>query len=86
MKEEKEYTVAELAERFGASKHTVNGWIRRNLFPNADKRSSPVGIDYWVVPEGDLKDFKPPGRPGRPLSKNPSAAALAKREQRKNKK
>jgi hypothetical protein len=80
---EKEYSVTELAEKYNVKRRIVLGWISGGKFPNARKVTPPVGKSYWLVPDSDLTSFTPPGKPGRPLSDTPSAAALAKRQQRK---
>jgi hypothetical protein len=82
MKETKEYSVAELAEKYKVARRTVSGWIWDKKFPNARKVTPPAGASYWLVPETDLTDFVPPTGRGRPLSDNPSADALRKRKQR----
>jgi|GEM_PF-5976217 len=78
----KELTVSELALRYNVEKRIVLGWIQRGLFPNAKKEQSPFGVEFWIVPESDLKGFEPQKGRGRPKSKNPSKATLAKRAQR----
>jgi len=81
----KEFSVTELAEKYQVNRRIVLGWIAGGKFPNARKIDPPVGKPYWLVPESDLTNFEPPGRRGRPLSDNPSPAALAKRQQRRKK-
>jgi hypothetical protein len=81
-----ELTVTELATRYNVEKWIVLGWIERGLFPNARKEKSPFGVEFWSVPEDDLKNFEPQRRRGRPTAKNPSNATLAKRRQREQKK
>ena len=62
-----ELTAAQVSERLGVGRSTVNLWCRRKRFPNARIEKSPVG-DYWLIPESDLKDFEPP-KMGRPSTK-----------------
>jgi hypothetical protein len=81
----KEYTTRELAEMYGVTPLTVRLWCDKGLFPNAEKKESPRG-PYWSIPARDLKSFKPPSGPGRPRDKNPSEAALKKRQLRDSKK
>lgn len=76
-------TVKELAERYGVARRVASGWCERGLLPNALKKTSELGVEYWQIPETDLTNFvKPVGR-GKPRVANPSKAALAKRRQRK---
>ena len=82
----KEFTVSEIAIKYNVEKRIVLGWIERGLFPNAKKEVSPFGVEFWRVPENDLKDFEPQRRRGRPTSAKPSKAALAKRRQREQEK
>lgn len=77
-----EFTVSDLAEKFKVEKRIVLGWIERGLLPNAKKGKSQFGVEFWTVPESDLINFEPQKRRGRPSSKNPSKATLAKRAQR----
>lgn len=58
----KELTIVEVAEKTNRNRSTVLRWVKRNLFPNATLKNSPLG-EYWVIPEGDLKNFKSP-KPG----------------------
>ena len=74
-------TTKDLSERFGVHHVTARKWCERGLFPNAKKLDSPRG-QYWVVPESDLKDFKPKVRTGRPMTDTPSNHAIAKRKLR----
>ena len=74
-------TTKQVAEKYGVKQITVRVWCEKGVFKNARKESSPRG-DYWLIPESDLENFTPQGRRGRPFSKNPSNATLAKREQR----
>ncbi len=73
-------TTKQVAEKLSVKQVTVRAWCDKGFFANARKESSPRG-DYWVIPETDLKNFKPPIR-GRKESANPSKATLAKRAQR----
>lgn len=82
----KEYSVSELAEKYNVNRRIVLGWISSGKFPNSHKVTPPVGKQYWMVPETDLVSFNMPSKPGRPRLEKPSAAALAKREQRKKSK
>jgi len=83
MTQKNELSVAEIAERFSVERRIVIGWINNKKFPNAHKVVPPVGLAYWLVPETDLENFSKPTGRGRPLSANPSADALRKREKRK---
>lgn len=62
----KKLTAREIAGRFNVNKRIVLGWIERGLFPNAVKIKSPLGIEFWTVPERDLLNFVPQRRRGRP--------------------
>ena len=59
-------TTADVASRLDADVTTVRLWCRQGRFPSAQQ----VGRD-WVIPEADLKTFKPPrmGRPRKQASK-----------------
>lgn len=78
----RELTAREVAEKFGVKAITVRVWCEKGRFPNAYKKQSAFGVEYWAIPELDLKDFKPQLRRGRPTVTNPSKATLAKRRQR----
>jgi excisionase family DNA binding protein len=56
-----ELTAAQVAERLGVGRSTVNLWCRQGRFPGARFEGSPVG-DYWLIPESDLKGFVKPKR------------------------
>jgi excisionase family DNA binding protein len=60
-------TTSQAAERLGVGKSTVNLWCRQGKFPNAESADTPRG-PVWLIPESDLKNFKPPqmGRPPKP--------------------
>ncbi|HYJ47869.1 MAG TPA: helix-turn-helix domain-containing protein [Pyrinomonadaceae bacterium] len=58
-------TTKEMSERFGVSEATVRLWLRRGLFPQAYKVETPRGA-IWMIPEGDLKGFRPPQRTSQP--------------------
>jgi excisionase family DNA binding protein len=68
-------TAAQVAERLNVGRSTVNLWCRQGRFPGAHMENSPVG-SYWIIPETDLKGFKPPtlGRPPKPTSTAKRAA------------
>jgi excisionase family DNA binding protein len=57
-------TAAQVADRLNVGRSTVNLWCRQGRFPGAQMENSPVG-SYWLIPESDLRGFKPPtlGRP-----------------------
>jgi predicted site-specific integrase-resolvase len=58
---------SEVAKRYQVSSVSVRSWIKRGLLPNA-KLEQTVAGSIWLIPEGDLKNFKPPER-GRPPRK-----------------
>jgi hypothetical protein len=79
----KELTSAQVAERYGVLPRTARLWCTRGLFPNARTESTLRG-PVWLIPEGDLKDFAPPKRPGRPpKSKDEAEKSAAKKRIRK---
>jgi hypothetical protein len=59
-----ELTAAQVAERLGMGRSTVNKWCRLGKFSGARQVTSPVG-DYWLIPEKSLDGVQPPplGRP-----------------------
>jgi len=75
-KEEKMYTIRQAAAMIGAAESSLRVWLandeeRQKRFPNARKESSPIG-DYWLIPESDLRNYKPPER-GRPVKRKENA-------------
>lgn len=58
MAEETKLTAKQAAIRLGASHGTITAWCRKGKFPNAEKKESPTGEVYWLIPEGDLKDVE----------------------------
>lgn len=77
-------TTSQAAERLGVGKSTVNLWCRQGRFPNAESTDTPRG-PVWLIPESDLKDFKPPtmGRPPKPKAQEEVEQANAKKRIRK---
>ena len=65
-----ELSSSKVAELLGVAHSTVRAWCNRGLFPNARLEETIVG-SFWVIPESDLKGFKPPerGRPSKKASK-----------------
>jgi hypothetical protein len=61
-------TSSKAAERLGVAHSTVRQWCNRGLFPNAIRHETPAG-SFWLIPEKDLKGFRPPER-GRPAKAN----------------
>jgi uncharacterized protein YjcR len=57
---------SDVARQYGVSSVSVRSWIKRGLLPNA-KLEQTVAGSIWLIPEGDLKNFKQPekGRPPR---------------------
>ncbi len=78
-------SVKEVAERYGVSRRVASGWCERGLLPNAEKRTSELGVEYWQVPESDLANFVKPAGRGKPRLANPSKETLAKRKLREGK-
>jgi excisionase family DNA binding protein len=70
-----ELTVAQVAERLGVGRSTVNLWCRQGRFSRARVEVSPVG-DYWLIPVTDLKDFQPPKRGRIPKDKSDKPATI----------
>ncbi len=62
-------TSSKVAERLSVAHSTVRAWCNRGLFPNAARHETPAG-SFWLIPEKDLKDFKPPMK-GRPPKAKP---------------
>ena len=58
MADEKKYTAKQAADILEASRGTITAWCRKGKFPNAEKKESPTGEAYWLIPEGDLKDIE----------------------------
>jgi predicted site-specific integrase-resolvase len=69
-----ELTTSQVAERLGVSAVTARWWCRRGLFPNAYEQQTPRGA-IWMIPENDLKGFKPPKKTGRPRKEQTKKAA-----------
>jgi transcriptional regulator with XRE-family HTH domain len=63
---EKHLTASELAERFNVEPVTVRAWLKKGLFPNAKLEENIQG-KIWLVPEGDLVNFRKPTQ-GRPVN------------------
>jgi predicted site-specific integrase-resolvase len=61
---EKYLKASEVAGRYGVKPITVKRWIKNGLLPNA-KYEETVAGSIWLIPETDLKNFKPPAQ-GRP--------------------
>jgi hypothetical protein len=61
---EKYLKASEVAKELGVKHVTVRAWLSRNLFPNAKLEETILG-KVWLIPEGDLKDFRLP-KTGRP--------------------
>lgn len=61
-----ELTAAQVAERLGMGRSTVNKWCRLGKFSGARQVDSPVG-DYWLIPESALDGVQSPplGRPAK---------------------
>ena len=78
-------TVKELAERYGVARRVASGWCERGLLPNALKKTSELGVEYWQIPESDLTNFVKPSGRGKPRLSNPSKETLAKRQLRESK-
>ncbi|MCW5967575.1 MAG: helix-turn-helix domain-containing protein [Blastocatellales bacterium] len=73
----RDLTIAEAAERLNAADVTVRLWCRQGRFPNARTEETPFG-GYWLIPESDLRKFKPP-KMGRPPKPKPEEAAAPKK-------
>jgi excisionase family DNA binding protein len=54
----KNYSVKEVAERFGASKLTVYRWLQAGHFPNAYKLTPGGKTSPYRIPEGDVLAFE----------------------------
>jgi hypothetical protein len=80
--EPKMLTIKETAERLGAKPGSVRVWVGQGRFTGARKESTPLGIDYWLIPESALDGFEMgrAGRPSRPESelKYPKRKSRAK--------
>lgn len=82
----RDLTAKEVAEKFNVDEQVARRWCRTGLFPNAYPSSIKTGRgNVWMVPESDLKNFKPP-RPGPKLVENPKPGTLAQRRRRREKK
>jgi hypothetical protein len=81
-KTDKKLTAREVAQRFDVKKSVVLGWFLRGKFPHAKKAVDRFGVEFWEVPESDLKDFVPQKRKGKPSVENPSKETEAKRRSR----
>ena len=55
----KEFTIAQLAEKFQRDRSSILRWIQSGKFPNARLITSPLG-EYWIIPAGDIENFKLP--------------------------
>ena len=55
------FTIQQVAKKFKKDRSTIQRWIERKLFPNAELKKSPVG-NYWVIPVADTENFKIPQR------------------------
>jgi hypothetical protein len=75
-----ELTAAQVAERLDVGRSTVNLWCRQGRFPGAHVEDSPVG-QYWLIPEGNLKNFVKPRRG--PVPKPKPAVKPARARSRK---
>jgi hypothetical protein len=80
VKEQPYKTVARTAEILGTKRRNITNYIDTGLFPNAIRLSELVdgvqGItDPWLIPVGDIKDFKFPVSGRKKGSKNGSKAA-----------
>ena len=58
MKEQKYYTVAEVAEMFGKSRQTIHNWISSGRFPNRIEAGGDDKYRVVVIPEGDIERVK----------------------------
>jgi hypothetical protein len=74
-------TSSKVAERLSVAHSTVRAWCNRGLFPNAARHETPAG-SFWLIPEKDLKDFKPPTK-GRPPTAKPEQSNGKKRGAKK---
>jgi hypothetical protein len=63
-------STTQAADRLHVKRQTVGLWCRRGLLPNAYQMDTPRG-SVWMIPEGDLRDFKPPKPTGRPPKGKP---------------
>jgi excisionase family DNA binding protein len=80
-------TTSQAAERLGVGKSTVNLWCRQGRFPNARSQETPRG-PVWLIPEGDVKDFKSPqmGRPPKPKASGTDGHVTVKASKKGSKK
>lgn len=53
MPDDNKLTIAQIVEKTGAKRSTVNRWCRKGKFPNAELIETPVN-SYWLIPETDL--------------------------------
>ena len=75
------FKAAEVADRLGVGRSTVNLWCRQGRFPNARLEDTPLG-SYWVIPESDLDGFQPP-KQGRPPKAKANSGSKAGKKGRK---
>ncbi len=73
-----ELTTAQVAERFGVGKSTVNLWCRQGRFPHARTEDTLRG-PVWLIPVGDLAAFVKPKRGPAPQAKPAAETKPAKR-------
>jgi hypothetical protein len=61
---EVELTTTQVAARLEADARLIRLWCQQGRFKNARQVDTPRGA-VWLIPESDLKGFKPPkmGRP-----------------------
>jgi predicted site-specific integrase-resolvase len=56
--EMKLYSAQEAATRLGVNVRTIQGWCKKDLFPNAYKLN-PTGLtSHWRIPEEDIAAFE----------------------------
>ena len=56
MPESKQYSTAQVAQRYQVAPRTVRRWIDAGYFPNALKLS-PAQRSDWRIPAGDIEEF-----------------------------
>lgn len=64
---EKYLKASEVAKIYEVTSWAVKVWAKNGLFPNA-RREETVAGSVWLIPEGDLENFKKPEM-GRPKNK-----------------
>lgn len=69
-------TVAEIAERYGVSQHTILGWIRTGELRAVDVSRNPGGRPRWRVTEESLAAFE--------ALRTPTPVPQAKRRRRQD--